>query len=113
VRYEVNSIGATGAKPPLRGKTDICIGTTKMRPTQSEFITGSDYADLPSSLPWPFEIATTGEGKSKGKKFSRNLPGGDDLRVDGKGGVPRQRCIIRIYLMWAGGLSKRLAPTQE
>jgi hypothetical protein len=26
VSYEVNSIGATGAKPSLFGRTDICIG---------------------------------------------------------------------------------------
>jgi len=34
VSYEVNSIGATGAKPPLLGRTIICIGARIGQPAQ-------------------------------------------------------------------------------
>jgi hypothetical protein len=34
VSYEVNSIGATGAKPPLLGRTAICIGARIVQPAQ-------------------------------------------------------------------------------
>jgi len=54
VSCEVNSIGATGAKPPLCARTTICIGTRIVQPAQSLIINGSDYAGLPSSLLWPY-----------------------------------------------------------
>jgi hypothetical protein len=41
-----------------------------------------------------------------------NLLGDDDLRVDETGGVPRQRCIIRIYGFSADDSLGGLPPTQ-
>jgi hypothetical protein len=35
VSCEVNSIGATGAKPPLLGRTAICIGARIVQSAQS------------------------------------------------------------------------------
>jgi hypothetical protein len=54
VGYEVNSIGATGVKPPLPGRTSVCIGGRIDQPAQKQFMIGSDYAGFPSSIPCPF-----------------------------------------------------------
>jgi len=51
VSCEANSIGATGAKPSLLGRTTICIGDRIIQPAQNKFIIGSDYAGLLSRLP--------------------------------------------------------------
>jgi hypothetical protein len=68
VSCEVNSIGATGAKPPLLARTTICIGVRIGQPAQSQIINGSDYAGLPSSLLWPCQTLSTVDGKSKRRK---------------------------------------------
>jgi len=62
---------------------------------------------------WPCQTPITELSKSKKEKISiRDLLGTDDLTVYGTGGVPRQRCIIRIYEISAGDFSERLPPTQ-
>jgi len=61
VSCEVNSIGATGAKPPLLGRTTVCIGARIVQAAQRKFLNGSDYAVLPSSLPWPYQIFFTAD----------------------------------------------------
>jgi len=62
---------------------------------------------------WPCQKPITELSKSKKEKISiRDLLGTDDLTIYGTGGVPRQRCIIRIYGISAGDFSERLPPTQ-
>jgi len=67
VSCEVNSIGATGVKPPLLGRTTICIGTRTADRAQRESMNGSDYVGLPSSLLCPNQIVTTMDGKFERK----------------------------------------------
>jgi len=66
---EINSIGATGVKPQLLGRTIICIGAKKNQPAKSYFNIGSDYAGLPISSLWPYQIVTTMDGKFERKKW--------------------------------------------
>jgi len=65
VSCEVNSIGATGAKPPLLGRTSICVGTRTGQSGKIRIINASDYAGLPSSLLCPYQMLTKVDGKSK------------------------------------------------
>jgi hypothetical protein len=73
VSCEVNSIGATGVKPPLLVWTTICIGTRTVQPAQSQIKNGSDYAGLPSSLLWPCQIFSTTDGQIQKEKVGKIL----------------------------------------
>jgi hypothetical protein len=66
VSCEVNSIGATGVGPLLLGRTTICIGTRIGQPAQTHIMNGSDYAGLPSSLLWPYQIVSIVDGQTLG-----------------------------------------------
>jgi hypothetical protein len=69
VSCEVNSIGATGVQPPLLGRTTICIGAKTNRSAQNYIMNGSDYAGLPGSSPWPYQIVTIVAGQIEKEKM--------------------------------------------
>jgi hypothetical protein len=49
-------------------RTNICVGARTGERVQSYWMNGSDYAGLPSNLPWPCKISTIRDGRCKRKK---------------------------------------------
>jgi hypothetical protein len=65
------------------------------------------------AYPWPCEIPLTAEGRAKRKKTDPGFAWkGCSKELLGTGGVPRQRCIIRLYGISADDSLGRLPPTQ-